>query len=111
MNAVVGSIWDVVVDIRVQSPTYGLSVAIELSADNGKHLYIPVGFAHGVCTLTDHAEIRYKVSAPYSKDHDHGIAWDDPEIGIVWPITREQAILSDKDRRLPCLKHISSPFV
>ncbi len=106
----VGAVLDIVVDIRRDSPTYGQHVSVELSAENGRQFFIPAGFAHGFCTLTDHAEIRYKVSAPYAKDHDGGIFWDDPDIGIVWPVESSTAILSEKDRNLPRLRECLSPF-
>lgn len=73
-------------------------------------LYIPSGFAHGFCSLTGNAEILYKVSAPYSKDHDAGILWNDPELGIPWPVDEQQAILSDKDKGLPLFDQIENFF-
>lgn len=96
-----GTIWDVAVDIRVGSPTFGQWVGVELSADNFRQLYIPAGFAHGFCVLSDKAEVLYKTSAVYSKPHEQGIAWDDPQLGIIWPVA--EPLLSDRDRCAPSL--------
>jgi dTDP-4-dehydrorhamnose 3,5-epimerase len=82
-----GAIYDAVVDIRRGSPTYGHWEAYELSASNKLQLLVPRGFAHGFCTLVPHTEVQYKVDELYSKEHDRGIAWDDPAIGIPWPVT------------------------
>ncbi len=90
-----GAIYDVVVDIRQSSPTYGQWEGFELSADNKLQLFVPVGFAHGFCTLVPNTEVQYKVDRLYSKEHDRGILWNDPAIGIKWPTT--QPILSEKD--------------
>jgi dTDP-4-dehydrorhamnose 3,5-epimerase len=103
VRVVRGRILDVAVDVRRSSPTFGQHVAIELSADAGQALFIPVGFAHGFCTLAPDTEVEYKVSAPYAPTHDHGLAWDDPALDIPWPVDAKAAILSDKDRRHPRL--------
>lgn len=105
-----GRILDVAVDLRRSSPTYGKHVAVELSAENGRQLLVPVGFAHGFCTLEPDTEILYKVSAYYSAAHDHGLAFDDPELAIEWPVPPGQAILSDKDRKQPRLAELPSFF-
>jgi dTDP-4-dehydrorhamnose 3,5-epimerase len=105
-----GRILDIAVDVRRGSPTYGGFVCAELSADNGHQLYVPGGFAHGFCTLSDEAEVVYKVSAHYAPDCEGGLHWDDPELGIPWPVSASQAVVSDRDARLPKLKELRSPF-
>jgi dTDP-4-dehydrorhamnose 3,5-epimerase len=105
-----GRILDVAVDIRSGSPTFGKHVSIELSAENGRQLYIPVGFAHGYLTLQDDAVLMYKVSEYYAPAYDSGICWNDPDIAIPWPCKDADIITSDKDRRLPVLKEFASPF-
>lgn len=105
-----GCLLDVVVDIRKSSPTYGRHVAVELSAENGRQLFVPVGFAHGFCTLEPNTEIEYKVSSYYSAAHDCGLLWNDPELGIDWPVDAARAILSDKDRRQPVLADLPVYF-
>ena len=97
-----GSIFDVAVDIRKGSPQFGQWVGVELSAENKKQLFIPRGFAHGFITLTDDVEVQYKADNYYAPECDGNIRWDDPEIGVEWPI--EPVILSDKDVKAPTLK-------
>jgi dTDP-4-dehydrorhamnose 3,5-epimerase len=104
-----GRVLDVAVDIRRSSPTYGRYVSIELSAE-GRQLFVPAGFAHGFCTLEPDTEVLYKVSAPYAATHDRGLAWNDPALGIPWPVTADEAILSDRDRHHPLLAALDSPF-
>ncbi len=101
-----GSILDVAVDIRVGSPSYGSHVAIVLSAAEGNQLFVPEGFAHGFCTLEPNTEVVYKVNRYYSAEHDRGLAWDDPALGIAWPVAEREALLSDKDRRQPLLAEL-----
>jgi dTDP-4-dehydrorhamnose 3,5-epimerase len=99
-----GSIFDVAVDIRQASPTYGKWVGVTLSAELFNQLYIPVGFAHGFLTLEPNVEVFYKISTRYSKQHDRAIAWNDPDINIAWPFEREGfPLLSEKDSRAPTL--------
>jgi dTDP-4-dehydrorhamnose 3,5-epimerase len=105
-----GAILDVAVDIRAGSPTFGRHVAVELSAELGNQLFVPEGFAHGFCTLEPDTEVFYKVSSYYSREHDSGLAWDDPQLGIDWPVAAEQALLSDKDRRQPLLANLPVYF-
>ncbi|MHB8885456.1 MAG: dTDP-4-dehydrorhamnose 3,5-epimerase [Methylovirgula sp.] len=105
-----GGILDVAVDLRRSSPTYGQYFATELSAENFKQMFVPVGFAHGFCTLEPETEILYKVSNFYAPKHDHGLAWDDPALGIPWPVTGDAAVLSDKDRQHPRFADLVSPF-
>lgn len=97
-----GAIWDVIVDVRAGSPTYGHWEAVELSAANRAQLYIPAGFAHGFQSLTDGAEVLYHISVPYRPELQAGIRWDDPGLAIPWP-DPAAAILSDRDRALPPL--------
>jgi dTDP-4-dehydrorhamnose 3,5-epimerase len=103
VRVVRGSIFDVAVDIRHGSPTYGRHVSAILSAENWSQIWIPVGFAHGLCTLVPNTEVIYKVTAPYAPDLDRGIAWDDPALGIAWPVAPGKAVLSDRDRGHPRL--------
>lgn len=103
VGCVRGRIWDVAVDIRFGSPTFGKHFGIELSGENGKLLYIPAGFAHGFCVLGDEpADVAYKVDNPYSKEGDGGISYSDPDLNIDWPI--KNPIVSDKDKSLQSLK-------
>src|SRR5437667_3999092 len=104
-----GSILDVAVDIRSGSPTYGCHVAVALSAAEGNQLFVPEGFAHGFCTLEPNTEVIYKVNRYYSAEHDRGMLWNDPAIGIAWPVGESDAVLSDKDRHQPLLAELP-PF-
>lgn len=110
VRAVAGSAYDVAVDLRAGSQTYGKYTAVTLDAEVGNQLYIPVGFAHGFCTLAPNTEILYKVSAYYAPDHDAGVRWDDPDIAVPWPVEPGGAVLSEKDRALPGLAEIDPPF-
>jgi dTDP-4-dehydrorhamnose 3,5-epimerase len=110
VTVVRGRILDVAVDIRRGSPTFGEHVLTELSAESGRQLYIPVGFAHGYLTLEDDVVLVYKVSDYYAPAYDGGICWSDPDIAIPWPLKEADIITSDKDRRLPFLKEFASPF-
>lgn len=104
-----GRIFDVVVDVRRASPTFGQWLGIELSADSGKQLLIPAGYAHGFQTLEPDCEIAYKVDAPYSAACDSGFAWDDLAVAIDWPL-HGTPVLSDKDRALPPLAQLAIDF-
>ncbi len=103
-----GRVLDVAVDIRSGSPTYGKFVMVELSAENHKQFWIPAGFAHGFVSLEDDTLFVYKCTAPYSKEHDRGIRWNDPVIGIDWSV--ESPIVSEKDRVHPLLSEIVQEF-
>ena len=110
VRVVEGTVWDVAVDIRRGSPTFGCHVAVELSAQNRRQLFIPRGFAHGFAVLSDAAVVQYKCDAFYAPQAEGGLAWDDPMLGIEWPIAPEQAILSPKDRRHPTLEASDALF-
>jgi len=101
VSCLAGALLDVAVDIRPGSPGFGRHVAVELSADNGLQLWVPPGFAHGFCTLAPHTLVAYKVTDYYSREHERGISWCDPQLGISWPVEPGRATLSDKDRALP----------
>jgi dTDP-4-dehydrorhamnose 3,5-epimerase len=105
-----GKIFDVVVDLRRSSATYGKHIGVELSADGGEQLFVPSGLAHGFCTLVESTEIFYKVDAVYSAAHDRGVNWLDPKLGIHWPIETRKAILSEKDKTLPAMSSLSNHF-
>lgn len=105
-----GAVFDVAVDIRRGSPGFGRWAATLLSAAEWNQLLIPEGFAHGFLTLEADTEVQYKVTRPYSAAHDRAVRFDDPAIGIDWPISREQLILSDKDRIAPLLADVDSGF-
>jgi dTDP-4-dehydrorhamnose 3,5-epimerase len=99
-----GSIFDVAVDIRPSSPTYGQHVSAVLTAEDLTQIYIPVGFLHGFCTLQPATVVLYKISDFYDPHSETGVVWDDPDLGIAWPFDKTQATLSDKDARLPSFK-------
>ena len=105
-----GSIFDVAVDIRVGSPSYGRHVGATLSAVNWTQMWVPAGFAHGFCTLEPDTEVIYKVTEYYAPESDRGLKWDDPDLGIKWPVESGEATLSEKDRHLPVLKQMAPAF-
>jgi len=109
ITAINGKIFDVAVDIRKNSPTYGKWVGEILSNENHRSMYIPEGFAHGFSVLSEEADVFYKVNNEYSKESEGGIRWNDPAIGISWSI--ENPIISEKDNVLPLLKNIESNFI
>jgi len=104
-----GEIFDVAVDIRKNSPTFGKWVGEILSEQNHKLLYIPKGFAHGFCVLSEEADVLYKVSNEYSPEHEEGIIWNDSEVNIRWPI--DTPIIHKKDSQLPLLKNANNDFI
>ena len=106
-----GAILDYAVDLRLGSPTFGNFLVAELSAENGRQLFIPIGFGHAFVTLTPDCEITYKVSDIYSPADDGGIAWDDPDVAIPWSLPASGPVLSDKDRSLGSLASFQSPFI
>ncbi len=103
-----GEIFDVAVDIRRGSPTYAGWVGEVLTADDGCMLYVPAGFAHGFCVLSESADVVYKVTAEYAPECERGIIWNDPEIGVCWPIGEPS--LSERDLRLPRLNDAENDF-
>lgn len=105
-----GRLLDVAVDLRQNSPTYGHHIAVVLDPEEGWQLFVPVGFAHGFCTLEPDTEIAYKVTAPYSPQYDRGLLWNDPALAIAWPVAPCDVHLSDKDLQLPPLTKIGVPF-
>lgn len=106
--AIRGEIFDVAVDIRRESATYGEWVGVVLSDENHRMLWVPRGFAHGFCATSDKADVVYKVDNEYSPEHDRGIIWNDPDIGVEWPVI--DPLLSDKDRELPKLSDADNNF-
>ena len=101
VRCVRGAIWDVAVDARAGSPTYGRWVAAELSEASWQQLWIPPGFLHGFCTLQPDTEVVYKVTGLYSRESERGVLWNDPTLALPWPVAAGEALLSDKDRGLP----------
>jgi dTDP-4-dehydrorhamnose 3,5-epimerase len=105
-----GSIYDVAVDLRAGSPSYGRWTAATLTAQGGEQVFVPRGFAHGYCTLEADTEVAYKVDDYYAPDCERGLIWNDPTLAIHWPVTAAEALLSDKDRQLPRFADFASPF-
>ena len=110
VRVVRGAIFDVAVDIRVGSPTYGQFVSAVISAREWNQILVPVGFAHGLVTLEPNTEVLYKVSNVYSPPHDMGLLWNDPALGIDWPVDVAKALLSEKDTRQPLLAELPASF-
>jgi dTDP-4-dehydrorhamnose 3,5-epimerase len=109
VRALRGAIFDVAVDLRRGSPTFGRWIGATLTADGGEQLFIPRGFAHAFCTLEDDAEVAYKVDEFYAPKCDSGLIWNDPDLNIAWPV-KADAILSEKDAKLGLFKDFVSPF-
>ncbi|MDG5814064.1 dTDP-4-dehydrorhamnose 3,5-epimerase [Chitinispirillales bacterium ANBcel5] len=103
-----GAVMDIVVDLREQSPTFGKWSSFELTEENFNILFVPKGFAHGFCTLTENCELQYKVDYPYAPSLDRGIKWNDPELKIDWPV--KDPVLSDKDASLPSFRETEICF-
>jgi len=110
VRVVSGRILDVAVDLRRNSPTYGKWVSAEISADRWNQILVPIGFAHGICTLEPDTQLIYKVTNYYAPQHDFGIRWNDPALGIEWPFAEDRLLLSDKDKKQPFLKDVVSGF-
>lgn len=108
VSVLAGAIYDVIVDIRQDSPTFGQWEGFILSAENKRQLFVPQGFAHGFCTLVPNTHVFYKVDQSYSPEHDRGIAWNDPNLNIDWPVSNP--ILSDKDKQHPKLQEADNNF-
>jgi dTDP-4-dehydrorhamnose 3,5-epimerase len=105
-----GAVYDVAVDLRAGSPSYGRWTAVILTARGGEQVFVPRGFAHGYCTLEADTEVAYKVDDYYAPDCEQGLIWNDPTLAIDWPVAASDAVLSDKDRKLPRFADFASPF-
>lgn len=110
VRCIEGKVLDVAVDIRKGSPTYGKHVAVELSGENKRQLFVPRGFAHGFSVLSKDAVFAYKVDNTYAPECDYGIRWDDKDLSIDWGLTEKEVQLSDKDKNLTFFKDLDSPF-
>ena len=108
VRVLAGSVFDVAVDLRANSPTLGQWVGARLTAEGGEQLLIPRGFAHGYCTLEDATMLAYKVDGDYAPQAEAGVLWNDPELAIDWPVAADAVILSDKDLRLPRLRDLAA---
>jgi len=104
VRAIEGEVWDVAVDVRRGSPSFGRHVAVTLSADNFRQLWVPPGFLHGFCVLSDCAQVEYKCTAFYAPADELGVVWNDPDLAIPWPV--REPVISEKDRRAPRLREV-----
>jgi dTDP-4-dehydrorhamnose 3,5-epimerase len=110
VRCVRGAIYDVAVDVRQGSPTFGRYVGVEISAENWRQIWVPPGFLHGYCTLSMETEVIYKVTGAYDRAAERGVIWNDPDIGIEWPVSAGRVILSEKDKGLPRLRDLPVLF-
>ena len=110
VRVIQGSVLDVAVDVRKDSPTYGRHITINLTGENFKMFWVPAGFLHGFVTLTDNTIFSYKVTNLYDKNAELGVSWNDPDLNIDWGISTDELILSAKDQEQPLLKDFKSPF-
>jgi dTDP-4-dehydrorhamnose 3,5-epimerase len=110
VRALRGALFDVAVDLRRGSPTFGRWCGARLTASEGEQIFIPRGFAHGFCTLEPDTEIAYKIDTYYAPECEGGVVWNDPQLGIPWPVAPAEAIVSERDRKLPRLSELDSPF-
>ena len=110
VRVVRGSILDIIVDVRRKSPTFGQHIAVELSLENWKQAFVPVGFAHGIITLEPNTEVLYKVSNEYSPEHERAFRWNDPSLEIEWGADESEAILSPRDKAHPMFKDLKDLF-
>jgi dTDP-4-dehydrorhamnose 3,5-epimerase len=105
-----GAIWDVAVDLREGSPSFGRHLGVELTAESWDQFWVPIGFGHGYCTLEPDTEVIYKLTAPYDAGCERAIAWDDPDLALPWPIGTQPPVLSERDRRNPRFKDLPACF-
>ena len=110
MRVLAGAIIDVAVDMRRGSPTFGQWVKAKLTAESGTQIFVPKGFLHGFVTLEPNTVVAYKVDAPYSRDHDGSVRWDDPDLAIDWELGGRTPVLSEKDAAAPLVKDFDTPF-
>jgi dTDP-4-dehydrorhamnose 3,5-epimerase len=105
-----GAIFDVAVDLRQGSSTYGRWCGAKLSAEGAEQIFVPPGFAHGYCTLEPNSEVAYKVDSYYAPEAESGVLWNDPDVGVPWPLPTTDIVLADRDARLPPLRNLITPF-